>query len=54
MNFVNGVEETQVFQDSVIVYFSPIGPVTSTECRLDNDPFVECEIISNNFVKYHH
>ena len=49
---MNGVEEAQVFQDSVIANFSPVGPVTSTECRLDNGQFIECEIIlNNNFVK---
>ena len=43
VNFVNGVEQARVFQGTVFVEFSRIGPVTFTDCRLDNNEFVPCE-----------
>ena len=43
MNFVNGEEEAQVSGDRMLVEFSPVGPVTSTECQLDSGAFVPCE-----------
>ena len=43
VNFVNGVEQAQVFQGVVFVEFSRIGQVTSTDCRLDDGPFARCE-----------
>lgn len=43
VNFVNGVEQAQVFQGLAFVQFSRIGPVEFTECQLDGGQFVTCK-----------
>lgn len=46
MNFLNGVAEARVSQGLVFIEFSLVGPVTLTECRLDNGNFSPCQSIT--------
>ncbi len=43
MNFVNGVDQAQTFNDIVFIEWIEVGPVESTDCSFDGGTFIPCE-----------
>ncbi len=46
VNFVNGVDQAQTFQNIVFIEWEEVGSVRATDCRLDDGTFILCEFES--------